>query len=266
MFLNFMLHEDVRKLCGVDFTLYYPKELEGSDMNVLWERWQRCAMGLRTSPYQAIQGILWAEELIMGDRLDENKNVFQWNQLQLNLLGSADYDPSKSWVRKLRSDGRLAADLQIYVDDFRTTVPTEVDCWRASQRVSSVLGSLGIQDTPRKRPPPSLEPGAWAGGVMHASNDEVTILVTEERWAKTRKILRRIELDRTSSPGMKYDLLNSDRGFLVYATRAYPMLTPYLKGVHLTLASWQGERDPVSGWKVKTRKKVIDDLDPLTWD
>jgi hypothetical protein len=112
MFLNFMLHEDVRKLCGVDFTLYYPKELEGSDMNVLWERWQRCAMGLRTSPYQAIQGILWAEELIMGDRLDEN-NVFQWNQLQLNLPGSADYDPLKSWVRKLCSDGRLAADLQI---------------------------------------------------------------------------------------------------------------------------------------------------------
>jgi hypothetical protein len=168
MFLNFMLHEDVRKLCGVDFTLYYPKELEGSDMNVLWERWQRCAMGLRTSPYQAIQGILWAEELIMGDRLDENKNVFQWNQLQLNLLGSADYDPSKSWVRKLRSDGRLAADLQIYFDDFRTTGPTEADCWRASQRVSSVLRSLGIQDTPRKRRPPSLEPGAWAGGRSHA--------------------------------------------------------------------------------------------------
>jgi hypothetical protein len=50
----------------------------------------------------------------------------------------------------------------------------------------------------------------------------------------------------------------------VYVTQAYPMLTPYLKGIHLTLASWQGERDPVSGWKAKTRKKVIDDLDPLT--
>jgi hypothetical protein len=265
MFLNFMLHEDVRKLCGVDFTLYYPEELEGSDLNVLWERWQRCAMGLRTSPYQAIQAVLWAEELIMGDRLDEN-NVFRWNQLHLNLPGSADYDPSKSWVRKLRSDGVLAADLQIYVDDFRTSGPTEVDCWKASQRVSSVLGSVGIQDTPRKRRPPSLEPGAWAGGVMHSSNDEVTILVTEERWAKTRKILRRIELDMDSSSGMKYDLLNSDRGFLVYVTRAYPALTPYLKGIHLTLASWQGERDPDTGWKAKTRKQVIDDLDPLSWD
>jgi hypothetical protein len=46
MFLNFMLHEDLRKLCGVDFTLYYPEELAASTSMVIWERWQRCAMGL----------------------------------------------------------------------------------------------------------------------------------------------------------------------------------------------------------------------------
>jgi hypothetical protein len=63
--------------------------------------------------------------------------MFQWNRLHLN------------WVRKLRSDGVLAADLQTYLDDFRTSGPTEFDCWKASQRVSSVLGSVGIQDTPR---------------------------------------------------------------------------------------------------------------------
>jgi hypothetical protein len=265
MFLNFMLHEDIRKLCGVDFTLYYPEELESSGLKVIWERWQRCAMGLRTSPYQAIQALLWVEELILGDRLEE-KNVFRWNRLHLNLPGSDDYDPTKSWVRKLRSDGQLAADLQTYVDDIRPSGPSEAECWKASQRVSSVLGSLGIQDAPRKRRPPSLEPGAWAGGVVHSSNDEVNVLVTEERWAKTQGIIRRIALDMDSPCGMRYDLLNSDRGFLVYVTRAYPSMTPYLKGIHLTLASWQGERDPISGWKLRTRKRAVDALDPITWE
>lgn len=64
MFLNSMLHEDMRKLCGVDFTLYYPKESAASGLRVIWERWQRCAIGLRPSPYQAVQMTLWAVKLI----------------------------------------------------------------------------------------------------------------------------------------------------------------------------------------------------------
>ena len=85
MFLNFMLHKEVRLLCGVDFTLYFPEELL-EEHQVLWERWTRCAMGLRTSPYQAVQGMLWAQEMIMGDRLSET-NVFRWKGVQLNPAG-----------------------------------------------------------------------------------------------------------------------------------------------------------------------------------
>jgi hypothetical protein len=56
MFLNFMLHKDVRKLCGVNFTLYYPEELKESGLKVLWEeRWQRCTMGLRTYPIKLLK-------------------------------------------------------------------------------------------------------------------------------------------------------------------------------------------------------------------
>ena len=267
MFLNFMLHEDLRKLCGVDFTLYYPEELESSASRVIWERWQRCAMGLRHSPYQAVQGLLWAEEVILGDRRDK-ENVFQWDRVQLNLPGSIQYDPTKSWVRKLRADVRLAAGLHTHADDSRNhgSSESESECWKASQRVSSNLGFLGIQDASRKRSGPSLEPGPWAGGVMHTSGGDVSKLLTEERWAKTRRILNRIYLEMDSSVGMKYDLLNSDRGFLVYVTRAYSNLTPYLKGMHLTLASWQGERDPESGWKAKKRKLPTEKSNPVLWE
>ncbi len=101
---------------------------------------------------------------------------------------------------------------------------------------------------------------------MHTSGGDVSKLLTEERWAKTRRILNRIYLEMDSSVGMKYDLLNSDRGFLVYVTRAYSNLTPYLKGMHLTLASWQGERDPESGWKAKKRKLPTEKSNPVLWE
>ena len=44
--------------------------------------------------------------------------------------------------------------------------------------------------------------------------------------------------------------LESDRGFLVYVTSAYPAMKPYLKGFHLSLEMWRGGRD-TEGWKLR---------------
>lgn len=44
--------------------------------------------------------------------------------------------------------------------------------------------------------------------------------------------------------------LLSDRGFLVYVTRTYPAMVPYLKGFHLTIEMWRGGRDE-QGYKIK---------------
>jgi hypothetical protein len=79
MFLNFVLHESVQALCGVDLTKYFPDGVpEGT--RVLWERWTRCAMGLRSSPYQACQGMMWALEIIFADRNDA-RNVFRYDRV-----------------------------------------------------------------------------------------------------------------------------------------------------------------------------------------
>ena len=43
--------------------------------------------------------------------------------------------------------------------------------------------------------------------------------------------------------------LMMDQGFLVYATRTYPPMVPYLKCFHLTIEMWRGGRD-IEGWKV----------------
>ena len=74
-------------------------------------------MGLTTSPYQAVRAFLWGKELMRGDRLDPD-NIFRWDKLQMNLPGSANYDPTLPWVPKVRlSDQRIAADFFYYIDD-----------------------------------------------------------------------------------------------------------------------------------------------------
>ena len=74
-------------------------------------------MGLRPSPCCAVHTLEWLEEVIQGDPKDP-KNIFRHDKVVLNLPGSEDYDPSMPWVHKLRlSDGGIAADLPIFVDD-----------------------------------------------------------------------------------------------------------------------------------------------------
>jgi hypothetical protein len=51
-------------------------------------------MGFKPSPYQAVQGILFAEEVIRGDPGDP-RNIFRWDLIALNLPGAPGYDPSK---------------------------------------------------------------------------------------------------------------------------------------------------------------------------
>jgi hypothetical protein len=249
MFLNFILHEDVRRLCGIDLTPYFEKEAKAAGVSKVWERWNRCAMGLRTSPYQAVQAIMRAHEVIIGNRHSAS-NVFRWEHVRLNLPGSSDYDPSKPWVCKIRSDGKVAADLHIYVDDLRITAPTEEDCWVASQRVSSILASLGIQDAARKRRYPSWTPGAWAGSVTSTSDEDVFVTVSQEKWDKTKTIVEWIRDRVECDSKLNYKMLESYRGFLIYVTRTFPAMVPYLKGIHATLNMWRGGRDD-DGWKLK---------------
>ena len=115
-------------------------------------------MGLKSSPYASTRAMALALEVIKGDRHDP-VNVFRWERAVLNLPGSSDYDPSKAWVRRIRDDGTLAADVKVYVDDLRPTGPTALECWKAAQQLSSRAAFLGLQDASRKRRPPSLEPG-----------------------------------------------------------------------------------------------------------
>jgi len=259
MFLNFPLHTSLRSLCGVDLS-HYGDSISGPEGPYeKWElrkfAWVRCAMGLRPSPYQAVQGALVAEEVILGDR-EEVRNVFRWDRVVLNLPGSPGYDPSKAWVYKIRSeDGAVAADLVTYVDDQRVSAPSELESWRASRRVASINNYLGLQDAARKRRGPSQEPGAWSGSVVRTTHGNVSVLVSQDKWEKGQRYVANLRemwekgLDLDGRRRGERKALETIRGFLQYLTKTYPSVTPYLKGIHLSVDGWRPDRDR-DGWRL----------------
>ena len=93
-------------------------------------------MGLRPSPYQAVQGGLVVKRLALGNPNDPT-NVFQWAHLDLNLPGSPSYSPcSLPWISKWHLDGTIAVNVHSYVDDERTIAPTKELAWAASSKLA----------------------------------------------------------------------------------------------------------------------------------
>ena len=247
MFLNFPLHEMARPFAGVDIKPI----LTGQEAKKFrWYQWVRNAMGFAPSPYNSIKMALIAEEVIRGDRADVT-NPFHWSEVRMNLPGSATYDPTRSWIMKFRSDGLSACDFFTFVDDERIKGPTEDLTWRAAHTMAAKQAYLGIQDAARKADKCTQQPRAWAGAVVHVTQDEgVCVLTSEEKWTKMKKILKRWH-DEIANGAEELDHKEflSDRGFLVYVTQAYPALVPYMKGFHLTAEMWRGNRDE-DGWKL----------------
>ncbi len=60
------------------------------------------------------------------------------------------YDPCPPWISKLRSDGKVACDLFLFVEDERVTGPGKELTWQASHVLASKQSYLGIQDAGRK--------------------------------------------------------------------------------------------------------------------
>ncbi|KAL7559822.1 hypothetical protein ACA910_003985 [Epithemia clementina (nom. ined.)] len=255
MFLNFWLHPELRKYAGIDLTGLFPEELEkgaqsgatSKPRKTIWEAWLQCAMGLTTSPYQATQSAQRVKRLSLGNRLNPH-NVFRWDGEVLNLPGDANYDPSLSWVRRVCQDGVLAADVHPYVDDLRETDPSEAEAWEAASCMAKAAAYYGLQDAARKRRPPSQTPGAWAGALIASKTGGVYIMVSQELWQKLKGHVENLRKCACQS-SIDRKALEQTRGFLVYITLTYGVMTPYLKGLHLILESWRLDRDE-DGWRM----------------
>jgi hypothetical protein len=246
MFLNFQLHGEMQRYTGVDARdllkdAEAKKWMEKASSE--WETevmftWDRPAMGLTSSPYQAR-----AKRIMLGDPKDST-NPFRWSLVVINAPGNSDYNPRMPWIHKLRADGILAADLHMYIDDNRVTACSTSEAWAGSSRIAKVCSLLGMQDAARKRWAPCSKPGAWAGTIIRTDKESVEKMVSQERWDKTKERLQWIQQQFDASPPDKlpkilHKKLESIRGFLVYVSRTYSEMVPYLKGIHLTLDSWR---------------------------
>ena len=251
MFLNFMLDVEIRPFAGVDLSSLFPEELFPG-VSELYARWERMLMGFRPSPYLTTRDLMRLEPMLKGNRHDPN-NVFRWERVVLNLPGMSNYTPRKHWVYRVRADGVLAADLFIYIDDLRPTGPSKRECWAAAHQVGSRLTWFGLQDAARKRRKASQQPGAWAGTVIHTDGEEVCVLVSQEKWDKTRRWIAWMKEHTDGKKKFCHKELERCRGFLIYVSRTYRPFIPFLRGVHQTLESWRDWRG-ADGWKLTDRE------------
>lgn len=260
MFLNFPLDPRLQPYAGVDITQFCSEE-ERRGRRVVWERWNRTLMGFGPSPYTAIREELCGEEIVRGDRRDP-ENIFRWDRIRLNLPGSELYDPLLPWVSKVFSEAlkdgatveRIACDFVTFVDDIRAAGYSLEATWQAVRRIASMLNYLGIQDAPRKRRSPlKTEAGAWTGALQRVYECAIVALTSQQKWDKAKRIIKEmLERVQEGSP-LSLKALLKERGFLVHLSMTYPLMVPYLKGLHLTVDSWREGRDE-EGWRMARKE------------
>jgi hypothetical protein len=266
MFLNFPLPEELRKYSGVNLSAFRAELTQamsmfgpgdrvviGWDKNRLTMRWTRTWMGLTSSPYVAVRFYYWAEEIVRGNPQDSS-SALRWDKIRLNCPGDPSYDPSLPRVMKWNElTQRIANDLAAFVDDLRAS-GWSVECaWQAGRQIASRLQALGIQDAPRKRRPSVQNPGAWAGAIFETLENLITQSISQEKWDKAKLYIQTLlqAFEGTDQPDFDYKSLERIRGFLVHLSMTYEEVVPYLKGFHLTLASYLPKRDR-EGWKYST--------------
>ena len=245
MFLNFPLGKNLRAHCGVDLRPYLgtPGQKE-----TLWERWERCVMAMKPSGYWSTKYVHLADEWVYGNRHNP-ANPLAWDSVRINLPGTAEYDPRKSWFSRVTVTNELVGWLTKYIDDLRPVGNSNEHCWQVGHTVASRYGYLGIQVSTRKTRPPSQDPGAWAGILVSTGPRGIGVRCSLEKWLKAKQQLRELA-DTLRRPGVHVDYkrLEQQRGFLIHLMRTYPCITPFIKGFHLTLDGWRAGRNS-DGWK-----------------
>jgi hypothetical protein len=249
-FLNFLLHPDLQQYCGIDLRPFAGDERKAT----LWLQWTRCMMGLRPSPYFTGQGTYYAEALVVSDPRDQT-NPFHWQTVRLNLPGSDTYTPSLPWVSRLTATGDPAGTFSRYVDDLRTIGASEEHCWQVGHRLATYFAYLGLQVALPKLRAPAQHPGPWAGTIAFSCSAGVGVTCPLDKWTKAQRLLAELQLELDTQPSLQRKPLESLWGFLIHLMRTFPIITPYLKGMHLTLDGWRAHRDPEM-WKTLGREEM----------
>jgi hypothetical protein len=134
---------------------------------------------------------------------------------------------------------------------------TEAECWHVVHQTGSRVGYLGIQNAPRKTRPPSQTAGAWAGTIAETSADGVGVKCSREKWNRAKGMLADMQKELDTAGELLHKPLEQKRGFFIHIQRTYPNLTPFIKGMHLTLDGWRVGRDE-DMWKLRRKNDEAD--------
>jgi hypothetical protein len=88
--------------------------------------------------------------------------------------------------------------------------------------------------------------------VVRVNEDGVFMLSDEDKWVKAKRLLQEVlDLIKTDPALILRKRLEQVRGFLIYVTRIYPCMVPYLIGMHMTIDGRRQGRDQ-EGWRLST--------------
>jgi hypothetical protein len=177
----------------------------------------------------------------------------------MNLPGMEACNPGLPWVNKVDSDDGIATKVVVFFDNGRIVGSQEEKCAAGMRQITAQLQYLGIQDASQKRRGPSLRAGAWAGGVCYMDHGTPRIFILQKRWDK---LLGHLEWlgERITEGSIPCKQFLSIRGYLVYVSMTYPIIEPYIKGIHLTAEFWRANRDS-EGWRLDRREPRLITLD-----
>ena len=84
---------------------------------------------------------------------------------------------------------------------------------------------------------------------MESSKGLATVFFSQKKWLRSKEIFLRIIQELGEDGSLDFVELRKDRGFLVYISRTYRAMVPYLKCIHQMLDSWKSGRNK-DGWKL----------------
>ena len=229
MFLNFPMDTHIRSYAVVD--LCSIQDLLPASLSNPRVRWNWLFMGMLPSAYHAVEQFNLAEKVARGSPHDLTSPC-GFDVVWFNIPGSQDYSPTLPWVMKwnTRTNG-IAGDFVAYMDDIRFVGSTAENAWQVGRRLASGLQYMGIQDAPRKRRPPSMTPGAWAGSVQHILETDVSKTITQAKWDKGKTILETYQraFSENSIPSLDHKQMQRDIGFLVHLAMMFSCAMPFLE-------------------------------------
>lgn len=81
--------------------------------------------------------------------------------------------------------------------------------------------------------------GAWSGSIIDTTGDKVWLRTDQEKCDKTRTWISKLCTWIKEGEPLIFKELERMRVFLIYVSRPYTLITPYLNGRHQTTDSWR---------------------------